>query len=389
MRVAIIGGGLQGVEATYLANKAGWETLLVDHKTDVPASGLCNRFFQYDVTQSSGLNAVLAGVDLVLPALESHGALKGLVEWARQSEIPLVFDESAYAVSSSKLESNRLFERLNLPVPQNWPDCDLPVVAKPVAGSGSRGVRLLDDADRLQACFPGKRPPEGWLLQEFLPGPVYSLEVIGFRNEFKALYVTDLSLDAGFDCKRVSAPSGLSSGLVQTLESMALTIARALELNGIMDLEVIRVDERLKILEIDARLPSQTPMAVFGASGLNMVEILGHLFSGRCNGMPPIPPLSRGTILEHVHFRDGLLETGGEHLMASSGPLHLVHDFFGADEAVTNFAAGCSDWAATLIINAADRSEAWSKRNRVIENMMSLCPVKQYSDFEPVQQMQD
>jgi pyrrolysine biosynthesis protein PylC len=389
MRIAIIGGGLQGVEATYLASKAGWETCVVDRKADVPASGLCDRFVQCDVTRSSGLNGVLSGVDFVLPALENHGALKSLAQWARQSEIPFMFDESAYAVSSSKVESNRLFERLNLPMPLDWPDCGLPVVLKPAAGSGSRGVRILDDTDRLQACFQGDLPPEGWVLQEFLPGPVYSLEVIGYRNEFKTLHVTDLALDSSFDCKRVSAPARLSPEAVQTFENMALAIAKTLELNGIMDLEVIHDGEHLKILEIDARFPSQTPMAVFGASGLNMVEVLGHLFSGRCSGIPPVPPLSRGSILEQVHFRDGLLETGGEHLMASAGPLHREYDFFGADEAITNYTAGRSDWVATLIIRAADGSEAWCKRNRVIENIMNRCPVRQYSDFEPVHQIQD
>jgi len=43
MRVAIIGGRLQGLEAVYLAKKAGWQTLLVDKEAAVPAAGLCDR----------------------------------------------------------------------------------------------------------------------------------------------------------------------------------------------------------------------------------------------------------------------------------------------------------------------------------------------------------
>lgn len=384
MRIALIGGGLQGIEAAYLAKKAGWDVRLVDRRPEVPAAGLCDRFVEYDVTQSSGLNSVLADVDLVLPALENTAALNSLAQWARRSEIPFVFDADAYAVSSSKIASNRLFERLQLPMPQAWPNCNWPLVAKPAAGSGSRGVRLLKDANRLQHCLPEDRLHGGWVVQEFLPGPVYSLEVIGYRNVYQALHVTDLAMDAGFDCKRVRAPSELSPDLIHDFETMALTIAAAINLNGIMDIEVVRSGSCLMILEIDARLPSQTPITVYGASGLNMVELLGHLFSGQCDAMPQLPQIYRGTILEHLRFRAGLLEIGGEHLMSGGGPLHLEHDFFGADEAITNYAADPSDWVAALVINAADGPEAWRKRNRVIETIMTRCPVKQYLDLEPV-----
>jgi len=48
--VAVVGGKLQGVEATYLAHKAGWEVRVVDKNDQVPASGLCDSFVQADVT---------------------------------------------------------------------------------------------------------------------------------------------------------------------------------------------------------------------------------------------------------------------------------------------------------------------------------------------------
>jgi pyrrolysine biosynthesis protein PylC len=384
MRLAVVGGGLQGIEAAYLAKKAGWEVCLVDRSPAVIAGGLCDRFIQCDVARPQDLDRRLTDIDLVLPALENESALRSLTAWARQSEIPLIFDQDAYAVSASKVESNRLFERLQLPTPSAWPNCRPPLMAKPAFGSGSRGVRLLGDTDRLRACFPGKQPPDGWVLQQYVPGPIHSLEVIGFRNRYRALYVTDLAMDASFDCKRVTAPSELSPELVRDLERMALSIADAIHLNGIMDIEAVCFGGTLKILEIDARLPSQTPITVYGASGLNMVEWLGRLFTERCDAIPLPPPAARATILEHVRFREGLLEIGGEHLMTCGGPLHLECDFFGADEAITDCAPGRSEWVATLIVTAADRPGAWRKRNRVIENMMTRLPVKRYLDLEPV-----
>ena len=71
MRVAIVGGKLQGVEATYLAHKAGWETIVIDKDRDVPASGLSDQFAQLDVTEERELTHILKRVDLLIPALEN------------------------------------------------------------------------------------------------------------------------------------------------------------------------------------------------------------------------------------------------------------------------------------------------------------------------------
>lgn len=383
MRVAVIGGGLQGIEAVCLAQKAGWDVCLIDRKPAPPASGLVDQFVQCDVASSAGFGSVLAEVDLILPALEDVAALESLGHSARDEGIPFVFDAAAYAVSLSKSASNRLFERLALPMPLPWPQCDLPLVAKPAVGSGSRGVRLFTDDKHLQACFPADRSYDEWVLQEYLPGSFHSLEVIGYRNHYQALQVTDLAMDAAFDCKRVLAPSQLPDDLSKAFEQMALTVAGAVKLNGIMDIEVVRCGSTLKVLEIDARLPSQTPLTVLGSCGLNMVEVLGDLFCGRREACP-VPPIAfKGAILEHVRLSAGLLEIGGEHIMTTGGPLHMEREFFGADEAITNYKAGQTEWVATLIINADDRAAAWRKRNHVIEQIMAHYSVKQYLDFEP------
>ena len=59
MLVAVVGGNLQGVEATYLAKKAGWEVVLIDRRSIVPASGLCDRFIRLDVTGGENLSKTL------------------------------------------------------------------------------------------------------------------------------------------------------------------------------------------------------------------------------------------------------------------------------------------------------------------------------------------
>jgi pyrrolysine biosynthesis protein PylC len=374
--IAVVGGGLQGVEATYLAHKAGWEVLLLDKKLDPPASGLCDFFKQVDVTAIQGLESIFKHVDLVIPAVENRAALESLVEWSCSAAVPLVFDMDAYRISSSKLESDRLFARIGVPAPLYWPECRFPVFAKPSGGSGSEEVQLFHNQHQLEDWFSHESSPGNWVLQEYVDGPCFSLEVVGYPGHYKAVQVTDLEMDSGYDCKRVLAPTQLPRDQVNQFEKISLHIAEAIQLKGLMDVEVILNKDQLKVLEIDARLPSQTPTAVYWSTGINLLELLASVFT--------VPSLSsevkhkkkwenvlpgKGVVFEHVKVSNETIEVCGEHIMVEAGPLHLQRDFFGADEALTDYTHGRNCWTATLIITAVDRNEAMEKRNRVIDKI--------------------
>ena len=366
MLVAVVGGKLQGVEATYLAHKAGWEVRVVDKNDRVPASGLCDSFVQADVTAGQDLSRVLADVDLVIPALEDDDALSFLTRWCRETVVPFAFDPDAYAVSSSKLKSAELFSQTGLPVPLPWPDCEFPVLAKPSRGSGSKAVQIFHEFDSLKRRFSAPYPPPGWVLQEYLEGSQHSLEVMGVPGHYRALQVTDLFVDEIYDCKRVVAPTWLPPELVTEFERLSLRIAEALNLHGIMDVEVVLNQEGFKVLEIDARLPSQTPITVYWSTGQNMVQMLGELFTGNFTETQSDPQTWRGTVYEHIRVSSEVLETRGEHIMARNEPLYLRPDFFGADEAITNFNAAKDQWVATLIISASGRDSALAKKDRIL-----------------------
>ena len=276
MLVAVVGGNLQGVEAAYLAAKAGWEVVVIDRKPMVPASGICDRFVQSDVSVEDNLEGLFNGVDLIIPALENETALACLNEFTLTAGLPFAFDLNAYLISSSKLKSDQLFARINVPAPRPWPECNFPVVAKPSVGSGSQGVTILDNSEAVQKLID--TTDESWVIQEYIQGPSYSIEVLGLPGDYTSLQVTDLEMDADYDCKRVLAPTDLPDRLISKFEKLSLDLAAELGLKGLMDVEVIAHEDTLKVLEIDARLPSQTPSAVFWSTGLNMVEMLANLF---------------------------------------------------------------------------------------------------------------
>ena len=381
--MAVFGGKLQGVEATYLAHKAGWEVRVVDKNDQVPASGLCDSFVQADVTLGQDLSRVLADVDLVIPALEDDDALSCLTRWCREAVVPFAFDPDAYPVSSSKLKSAELFSQSGLPVPLPWPDCGFPVLAKPSRGSGSEAVEIFHDVDALKRRFAAPFPPPGWVLQAYLDGSQHSLEVMGVPGHYRALQVTDLFVDEIYDCKRVVAPTGLSPERVAEFERLSLRIAEALQLRGIMDVEVILNQEGFKVLEIDARLPSQTPITVYGSTRQNMVHILGKLFSDNFTETASGTDTVRGTVYEHIRVSSELLETKGEHIMTTGGPLYLRQDFFGADEVITDYDSAKKSWVATLIITETDRSSALARRDRIMEEIAKQFSIKKIDDSIP------
>jgi len=368
MLVAIIGGNLQGVEAAYLAKKAGWEVLLIDKNPRAGASLMCDRFLPLTITAQSDPHEILKDVDLIIPALENNGVLGILKKWSLETAIPLAFDMEAYSVSSSKKKSDRIFREIHISVPKPWPECGFPVVVKPDSESGSRGVKIIHDEKELSSSYPSEDSLSKMVAQEYLEGPSYSIEVIGLPGNYIPLQVTELYMDSDYGCKRVLAPSGLDSRLVREFEQMAIRIAERIGLKGLMDVEVILHDGELKALEIDARLPSQTPTAVFQSTGINMVKLLGELFlTGKMNINNTNRPQT--TIYEHIKVIKNHIEAMGEHIMSGIGPLKLFQGLFGADEVITNYHPDRNEWVATLILKGKNTEEVLGKKQETYENI--------------------
>ena len=381
MKAAIIGGKLQGLEAVYLAEKAGWDVTVIDAVPNPPASGLCHQFLHKDITTQTHIEKLLQPFDLVIPALENVKTLTCLQNYARLHKTPVLFDFNAYAVTSSKIESDKLLAAIHIPTPVHYPDCDFPVIVKPSTGSGSKGVRVIHDLKQLDSHLEVVSGEQ--VIQKVVQGPSYSLEIIGTPGNYIPLQVTELEMDPVYDCKRVTAPVGLSHKRIKQFEKISTIIAQTLALKGIMDIEVILENDVLRVLEIDARFPSQTPITVHASTGVNMLQLLAapHLLSAE--QAFEATQSQRGVIFEHIQVMGRELTVTGEHAMALVGPLRLVNDFFGADEAITNQSDNHTNWVATLIICAENRTMAWERRETVIADIMRFFGLSTYGDHTP------
>lgn len=391
MRLLIVGGKLQGTEAAYLAGKAGWETVLVDRHAAPPAAGLADVHVITDITADEGrARSLVASCDAVLPACEDEATLAWLAERVPAWDVPLLFDLDAYRVTASKLASRSLFADLGVPRPGDWPECGLPVVVKPSTGSGSEGVTVARKEEELEAARTAlSAAGHDVVVEGYVEGPSLSLEVLAWGGRTVPLQVTGLEFDAAYDCRRVIAPVGeagaggpaaagpggscdwshavASCGLTD-FDAVAVRLAEGLGLQGLMDVEVMVDGSTPKVLEIDARLPSQTPTAVYWSSGLNIVDLLARtVVSG---SIPAIDRTARrACVYQHLRVEGGFARVIGEHVMGSAGRLSIVPGFFGADEALTDYRAGAASWVATLIGVAPTVDEALARLRAVVDEV--------------------
>lgn len=384
LKVGIVGGRLQGLEAVYLAKQAGFEVALIDKDPSVPAAALVDEFYNLDLIRGGpSTKALLTEFDFILPATENYEVLTWLKKTARQHNVPLALDLPAYNISSSKKKSNRLFTLAEIPIPEQWPGCDFPIIVKPSNLSGSRGVERVDDQDYLKVLL--NRLGNDMVIEKYLAGPSYSLEVIADKGKCIGLQITELNFDRGFDCKRVIAGPNTGRSADGELRDIGERISSILNLSGIMDIEVIETENGLKVLEIDARLPSQTPSAVYHSTGVNMVGLLadywvdgklparGKLFGGDC----------RAVIYEHLRFTRGTLEVAGEHILTDASRLKFYKDMFTADVVISNFEDTPQEWVATLIFTDETEMAVWEKRNKAISTICRSFYANRYIDPEP------
>jgi len=383
--LGLVGGLLQGIEAAYLAREAGYHVTVIDRNPEAPALALADEAYVFDIQEKPDrFRRLLSGIDAILPTTEESGTLDFLAVTCQEAGVTFLHDAAAYTVSSSKIRSNSFFANHGIPVPKKWPDCHFPVIVKPSGSSGSHGVQVVPDRNTLDAVLPELGSSYGeMVIEAYHHGPYLSLEVIARQEAGVEYLVTELEFDANLDCKRVYAPSRLPPGLNKRFKTICLDIARQLKLNGLMDIEAIADPKKggLVILEIDARFPSQTPMAIYHATGINLLDewVKVHV---RGQSLHSAAARSGCALLEHLSISNSQLEFIGETRLLPWNGLRVWRDstFFGATVALTDYQEGKTAFKSTVIFTGADWSTVAEKRQRCLEHMASALNLKDIID---------
>ena len=350
-RLIIVGGKLQGTEVLYLAKKAEVFTVLVDKNPLAIGSKMCDEFSCIDIIKTPLLFVkIIKKGDLVLPALENQEVLEALEQLSKEYGFILGFDLKSYNITSSKFLSDKLFRECGLPVPLYYPEGKAPYIVKPDNASGSQGVQYFNGNKELELFLAKTKDRKNLIIQEYLKGPSYSIEIIGKPGNYRTYKITQIHMDEVFDCKMVTAPCRLTCEQETKFSNMAICIAKNLQLHGIMDLEIIDDGDNFKILEIDARIPSQTPTVVYHSSGINLIKELMDLYSvGKFTSDKADKNYSSS--FEHYLIKDGIVSSHGEHVMGESKPLQLEDNAFGADELISDYYNDDENWRGLSLIH--------------------------------------
>lgn len=383
MLIGIVGGILQGMEAVYLCRHAGYTSMVIDKNKDAPALSLADRAEVCDILKEpERAEKLFSECDAVLPAVEDLEVLNFLDRTVPKCGTHLLFDMKSYKISCSKERSNELMEKLGTPIPRPWPECGFPIIVKPSCQSGSIGVSAVtNETERQRALKAVEKLNDIPIQQEFVSGKSVSIEVIGNGKESKAYITTEVVLDSNYDCKQVLCePHILNEEEDEQFRRIGKALGDGLGLNALMDVEAIDTKNGLRVLEIDARIPSQTPACIFAATGINLLEELVCSKFGKETGKVPLPGCA---IYEHYIARGTTLSTCGEKEFSHvRNPIYLT-DFLGADEVITDYHSGCSECRFTVINHGDNFQDALWKKKQFIKNVMDNLELEEFSDCSP------
>ncbi|TIP51018.1 MAG: ATP-grasp domain-containing protein [Mesorhizobium sp.] len=196
----------------------------------------------------------------------------------------------------------------------------LPVVVKPVSGSGSSGVRLCDSAAAAIKAFESARgalldqvdlPSPDILIQQYVEGKEYSAEIIAYNGALHCLGIlakhkgpAPCFVEVGHDF-----PAPLPEPSRQELASFAAGAVSALGLNfGPAHVEFVITDSGPVIIEVNPRLAGgMIPVMLTHALGTSILDMVIELYAGE-GFTPPRASARAGAIRFQLVHRSGKLK---------------------------------------------------------------------------------
>lgn len=347
--ICLIGGKLQGFEAAYLSKKAGMKTLVIDKNPWALIRNYADEFYCFDVIKEpEKLLEISKRVDAVLPVNENFECIEFLSTIKEKLSCSVLFDFEAYRISRDKKKSKEYFASIRVPTPQDRPS-EPPYFVKPSCESSSVGARIIYDREELEDL------ESGMLIEEYVEGEVISLEVIGDGNHFAVVKETLVHINEIYDCNMVT-PLPLDP----SFREISYSLAANLSLKGIMDVEAISSPRGLKVLEIDARFPSQTPTVVYHSSGVNLIELLFGVFGKGVEETKTLPK-DMYCIYEHLMLAEnGALVPVGEQVLSMGSDYGKYYE----ESGIEIFLCKGEDPVFTLIFWGKDKEEAENKKSK-------------------------
>ncbi len=272
----VLAAGLLQIDVIEKAKSMGYYVLAVDGNPKAPGFNVADKAICADIVNEETMLKIARDehVDGVIhPCSEVSMAVMGRIN----DELGLsgISREQAICATNKHL-MRKAFEKGNAPSPKSilaqdaedaWSrlqnEFDTDAILKPSRNSGSRGIakvsRNMDKGDFIRAYDEAlsESRDHSVLIEQFIEGPEFSIEMIVWRGDIHVLTVTDKKTTGAPHFVELghNQPSCFSATDVETLKAAAVAGVRALGVNNCAcHAEAKLMNGKAYLMEVGARL---------------------------------------------------------------------------------------------------------------------------------------
>lgn len=275
-KIMVLAAGLLQIDVIEKAKSMGYYVLAVDGNPKAPGFNVADKAICADIVNEETMLKIARDehVDGVIhPCSEVSMAVMGRIN----DELGLsgISREQAICATNKHL-MRKAFEKGNAPSPKSilaqdaedaWrrlqSEFDTDAILKPSRNSGSRGIakvsRNMDKGDFIRAYDEAlsESRDHSVLIEQFIEGPEFSIEMIVWQGEIHMLTVTDKKTTGAPHFVELghNQPSCFSATDVETLKAAAIAGVRALGVNNCAcHAEAKLMNGKAYLMEVGARL---------------------------------------------------------------------------------------------------------------------------------------
>lgn len=275
-KIMVLAAGLLQIDVIEKAKSMGYYVLAVDGNPKAPGFNVADKAICADIVNEEAMLKIARDehVDGVIhPCSEVSMAVMGRIN----DELGLsgISREQAICATNKHL-MRKAFEKGNAPSPKSilaqdaedaWNrlqnEFDTDAILKPSRNSGSRGIakvsRNMDKGDFIRAYDEAlsESRDHSVLIEQFIEGPEFSIEMIVWRGDIHVLTVTDKKTTGAPHFVELghNQPSCFSDAEVETLKAAAIAGVRALGVdNCACHAEAKLMNGKAYLMEVGARL---------------------------------------------------------------------------------------------------------------------------------------
>lgn len=275
-KIMVLAAGLLQIDVIEKAKSMGYYVLAVDGNPKAPGFNVADKAICADIVNEETMLKIARDehVDGVIhPCSEVSMAVMGRIN----DELGLsgISREQAICATNKHL-MRKAFEKGNAPSPKSilaqdaedaWSrlqnEFDTDAILKPSRNSGSRGIakvsRNMDKGDFIRAYDEAlsESRDNSVLIEQFIEGPEFSIEMIVWQGEIHVLTVTDKKTTGAPHFVELghNQPSCFSDTDVETLKAAAVAGVRALGVNNCAcHAEAKLMNGKAYLMEVGARL---------------------------------------------------------------------------------------------------------------------------------------